>query len=85
MKPSKKEILSIAIVLAIGAVLAALILATGKPEPSGPGEEETSHAQNEAETQSPEPGIQKGPHGGKLFNRGGYGVEVTIFEAGVEP
>ena len=28
---------------------------------------------------------QKGPHGGKLFTQGGYGVEVTIFEQGVEP
>lgn len=85
MKPSKKEILPIAIVLAIGAVLAALILTTGKPQPSGPGEEETSPARNEAEAQSPEPGIQKGPHGGKLFNRDGYGIEVTIFETGVDP
>lgn len=28
---------------------------------------------------------QKGPHGGKLFTQDGYGVEVTIFEQGVEP
>ena len=28
---------------------------------------------------------QKGPHGGKLFAQDGYGVEVTIFEQGVEP
>lgn len=26
-----------------------------------------------------------GPHGGKLFTQDGYGVEVTIFEQGVEP
>ena len=28
---------------------------------------------------------QKGPHGGKLFTQDGYGLEVTIFETGVEP
>lgn len=28
---------------------------------------------------------RKGPHGGKLFTQDGYGVEVTIFEQGVEP
>ena len=28
---------------------------------------------------------QKGPHGGKLFTQDDYGVEVTIFEQGVEP
>lgn len=27
----------------------------------------------------------KGPHGGKLLQEGGYGVEVTIYETGVEP
>ena len=26
-----------------------------------------------------------GPHGGKLFTQDGYGIEVTIFEQGVEP
>ncbi|QDF96994.1 efflux transporter periplasmic adaptor subunit [Azoarcus sp. DD4] len=30
-------------------------------------------------------GPVKGPHGGKLFTDGGYGLEVTIFEQGVEP
>ena len=28
---------------------------------------------------------QKGSHGGKLFTQDGYGIEVTIFETGVEP
>jgi cobalt-zinc-cadmium efflux system membrane fusion protein len=28
---------------------------------------------------------QKGPHGGKLFTKDGYGVEVSIFEQGIEP
>lgn len=27
----------------------------------------------------------KGAHGGRLFTQGGYGLEVTIFETGVEP
>jgi cobalt-zinc-cadmium efflux system membrane fusion protein len=28
---------------------------------------------------------KKGPHGGKLFTDNGYGVEITIFEQGIEP
>ena len=39
-------------------------------------EDEEHHASSEA---------QKGPHGGKLFSKDGYGLEVTIFEKDVEP
>ena len=28
---------------------------------------------------------KKGPHGGRLFAAGDYGLELTIFETGVEP
>ena len=40
-----------------------------------------------ADEEPHEPGLtpQKGPHAGKLFTQDGYGVEVTIFEQGVEP
>src|SRR3972149_4486393 len=81
---SKKQILSIAGVLATGVVLAWLILGTNKPQPEGEGE---THGSNTGTTsQNDAVGApQKGPHGGKLFTQDGYGVEVTIFEQGVEP
>ncbi|GMU44960.1 MAG: hypothetical protein AMXMBFR52_22610 [Burkholderiales bacterium] len=84
LKPNQKQTLSIASVLVVGLALAGLILGTSKPPPHG--EEHvrdrnagmTSH--NDAEATP-----QKGPHGGKLFTQDGYGLEVTIFEQGVEP
>lgn len=41
-------------------------------------EDDGHHAAQEA-------GPARGPHGGKLFTEDGYGVEVSIFEQGVEP
>lgn len=43
--------------------------------------DDASHADDEHHGAEP----QKGPHGGKLFTQDGYGLEVTIFEQGVEP
>jgi len=79
---NKKQTLSIAGVLATGVILTWLILDTGKPQPENDGA-----APGHAETVDPAaPGApQKGPHGGKLFTQDSYGVEVTIFEQGVEP
>ncbi|TAN85218.1 MAG: efflux RND transporter periplasmic adaptor subunit [Gallionella sp.] len=93
---NKKQTLSIAAVLAGGVVLAWLILGTDKPQPEN-GEhghtEAAAHADAEhhGEQAKDDPhheaaaAPQKGPHGGKLFAQDGYGVEVTIFEQGVEP
>ena len=76
----KKQRIAIAAVLAIGLALGAAILGT---EPRvAQGEAHGDHAATRAdETGSP----AKGPHGGKLFTADGYGLEVTIFEQGVEP
>ena len=76
--PNKKQTLSIAAVLAIGALIAWLILGTGKPQP---GDAEHGGAAPANATAAP----PKGPHGGKLFSQDGYAVEVTIFETNVEP
>ena len=84
MKPnlSKKQKLSIIGVLVVGLVLAALILGTSKPHVEAEGAEAGHGEKAEAAA----PGApQKGPHGGKYFTQDGYGVEVTIFEQGVEP
>ena len=79
---NKKQTLSIAGVLAAGIVLAWLILGTNKPQPEGDGD-----APGHAETVDPAApsAPSSGPHGGKLFTQDSYGVEVTIFEQGVEP
>lgn len=84
---NKKQTLSIAAVLGGGVVLAALILGTGKQQSAGDGQD--SHAEAPASageaSHAAEAGPAKGPHGGKLFNDDGYGLEVTIFEQGVPP
>lgn len=46
-------------------------------------EDAPSHADSEHHDAGSAPA--KGPHGGKLFARDGYGIEITIFEQGVEP
>jgi len=77
---NKKQTLYIAVVLAIGILLAMLILisqgGTKQQLPEGDGSGQNSHSKAEPQT---------GPHGGKLFTQNGYGIEITIFEKGVEP
>ncbi|MDO8369596.1 MAG: efflux RND transporter periplasmic adaptor subunit [Candidatus Nitrotoga sp.] len=82
---NKKQTIYIAVVLAIGIVLAILILISQggtKQQPhagEGSGHDSHSHDKHsEAETRT-------GQHGGKLFTQNGYGVEITIFEEGVKP
>lgn len=83
---NKKQAIAIALVLAVGVLLAGLILGTPKTRSDG---EEHSHAESAEDTSQErhgmEAGPRKGPHGGKLFTQDGYGVELTIFEQGVEP
>jgi cobalt-zinc-cadmium efflux system membrane fusion protein len=87
MNNNKQQGVAIAIVIAIGLVLAALILtmrpaaehgAEGHAEPAADVDHEGKPHQEGAE-----PG--KGPHGGKLFSEGSYSLEVTIFEQNVAP
>lgn len=73
----KQKLMPIAIVIAVGLVLGGLILTRERAVTA-----EGSHAQTPAATAG---GVQKGPKGGKLFTTDGFGVEVTIFETGVEP
>ncbi|MES2368779.1 MAG: efflux RND transporter periplasmic adaptor subunit [Pseudomonadota bacterium] len=86
---NKKQTLSIAAVLGIGVVLAGLILGTGKQQSADDGHGQESHAEasghDDEEAHTAEASPAKGPHGGKLFNDNGYGLEVTIFEQGVPP
>ncbi|MFZ5532210.1 MAG: efflux RND transporter periplasmic adaptor subunit [Pseudomonadota bacterium] len=101
-----KQAIAIAVIIAIGVVLAVLILGTDKARPvadehghaeanahadqehhgseakDGHADDE-GHADAEHHAEKAEPA--KGSHGGKLFSQDGYGVELTIFEQGVEP
>ena len=94
---NKRQRISIAAVIATGVVLGGLILIWDKtPSPDIPHEvhdeaatsaaSEDHKTGNQAATErraGQEPG--KGPKGGKLFIKDGFGVEVTIFEKGVPP
>lgn len=75
----KKNWIPIAAVIAVGAILAALILAQDKQQPTE-AEAGSAHTQSAA-SDAPE----KGPKGGKIFTQDGFSVEVTIFEEGVPP
>lgn len=82
------QALWIGVVLLAGVLIGIYILSSGGAQPSGdehsqPAEEaghsdEKSHAAGTGEP-------RKGPHGGRLFTADGYGLELTIFEEGVEP
>ena len=74
-----RQALAIAIVLAIGAGLATWILTTDKPLPQNVEAGEV----NKPVGADAEPG--RGPNGGRLFEQDGYGIELTIFEQGMEP
>jgi cobalt-zinc-cadmium efflux system membrane fusion protein len=83
----------IAFVIALGAVLAGLILTWDKGDKAAsPGAASEDHAaghssitleEHAGHEQAQHPA--RGPHGGKLFTQSGFGVEVTIFEQGVPP
>lgn len=63
--------------------LAALLLFAPLAACGGGAPTETGHAEGGEHGAEAEPA--KGPHGGKLFTHGVFGVEVTIFEEGQEP
>jgi len=89
-----KQSLLVGLVLVVGAVLGGAILTAKTAAPAGDGhgdhgahaagtKDEHGHDKDAHGAQSA--AKKKGPHGGKLFTDGGYGLELTIFEAGVEP
>lgn len=91
-----KQTTAIIAVIIVGLILAVLILNTEKPKPTDEEHEHTGevmsgentseaapHDDHEHAAQAQE--ILKGPHGGKLFTKDGYGLEVTIYEQNVAP
>lgn len=75
----KKSTLAIAAVLAVGLLLGVAILRHDKPQ---------AHDDHDEKPHADEPAtavVNNGPHGGRLFGQDGFGLELTIFETGVEP
>ncbi len=81
-----KRLLPIGIVVIVALVLGIAILGSKESAPAGDEHGHEAHADDaphDAKAEPAEPA--KGPHGGRLFTEGGYGLELTIFETGVEP
>ncbi|OYT99188.1 MAG: efflux transporter periplasmic adaptor subunit [Burkholderiales bacterium PBB1] len=87
--PAWKRLLPIGVVLIVAVVLGIAILGSKQSSPAGDEHghgahaDESHHDEKADGADSSEPA--KGPHGGRLFTEGGYGLELTIFETGVEP
>ena len=87
-----RKSLSIFIILAVGAVLAVMILQTEPPGTVGPHShdepaghtEEGDHSEAD-ETAAEERAEDKGPHRGRLFSRDNLKLEVAIYERNVPP
>ena len=77
---NKTRLMPILIVIAIGVVLAGLILLLDKPS-AVTAEMAAGDASGIAGENQPD----IGPRGGKLFTSDGFGLELTIFEKGVPP
>ncbi|MGE3773646.1 MAG: efflux RND transporter periplasmic adaptor subunit [Gammaproteobacteria bacterium] len=84
MNAGKQGIL-ILIVIAVGLALAAAILGTDRSAPAGDehGDAEGTEAHEADDAHAAGP--RRGPHGGKLFVDGAYGLELAIDETGSEP
>ena len=83
--PGKKQMIAIAIVIAITVLLALLILTKGTAHHDGESGKHAEHAQEEASHEATPGAPKRGPHRGKLFEKDGYGIELTIFEDKVAP
>ena len=83
-KSALQRLLPVGAVLLVALVLGVVILGSEKSASGGDEHGHDAHADeqhHEEGTAAP----AKGPRGGRLFVVGGYGLELTIFETGVEP
>jgi membrane fusion protein, heavy metal efflux system len=88
MNMKRKQIITVAAIVIFGAIAAALILGMNRAKPAGDDHGHgagAAHADHGAGDAHAAGEAQKGPRGGKLFADGDFGLEVTIFETGVEP
>ena len=92
-KGAPKQALLVALVLVIGVAAGAAILGSQRSTPAGDSHSGQAEAKGDDKHDEKQPNADhtgekkpnKGPHGGKLFADGGYGLELSIFETGVEP
>ena len=91
---NRKQTITVAVIVIFGAIIAAVILGMNRAKPAGDdhghgaGEEDAAHGAAAAAVVGKAHAAgeaEKGPRGGKLFIDGDFGLEVTIFETGVEP
>ena len=80
---------SIVITIVIGAILAVAILSSGNT-PTASDQKENKQVGDASPAKpaagsGPQAAPDKGPRGGKLFTKDGFGVEVTIFEKDIPP
>lgn len=80
---NNKQTIYIAVVLAIGIVIAILILSSQGGTKLREEDKNAHDAPPLDNHSSTEP--QTGQHGGKLFTQNGYGIEIIIFEKDIEP
>lgn len=75
--------MKLAMKITVAALTAALLAACGQSPEEHAGEHGHEAAAHGHAAEAVE--IPRGPHRGKLFEQDGFGLEVTIFEEGVEP
>ncbi|MFN0303220.1 MAG: efflux RND transporter periplasmic adaptor subunit [Burkholderiales bacterium] len=82
---NRKSVLLTGGIVAVGIVLGLLILLGGDPHLAshGHGADEAKHEAGEKGHAANAPA--KGPHGGRLFSKGDFALEITIFERGIPP
>ncbi len=92
--PKWKRLLPIGIVVILALVLGMAILGSKESATVGDGHDHEAHTEEangahaDGDSHADAAGTaepRKGPHGGRLFVAGSYGLELTIFETGVEP
>jgi RND family efflux transporter, MFP subunit len=85
------QIFAIAAILAVTVVAGRYILISGggmsarEAYDNRAQEEHESMTARQEHDESKDDNEKKGPHGGRMFTQDDYGLEVTIFEQGVEP
>lgn len=83
----KGQLIAIVAVIAVSLVVGAFVLGSKKSAPGG-GHAETSEAGAEPGTghaEGKDEKAAKGPHGGRLFADGDYGIEIAMSEAAGQP
>ena len=91
LKIGKGQLVAIAVILVTAIGLGAAIWGTGSNKTgSSAVHADGGHADKAGHKDEKERGAdankpKKGPHGGRLFNADGYGLELAIFEKATEP